>query len=245
MVLLDISATGEENVIDESSQEMNDLEYRRKQLQQLQDAVVDLEEMAGGISITDLTLNDFRMDLLDYLKSNPGALEQAPTGLFSVVTLDQEASNDGIHPGVIFCLRNIQTGAKAISVDENYPLAPHFLVYVGDDDLVPLNFTQSKKILDLLKQQAFQQEAVDSNAFQQFYQNTNHGADMGRYQELLSTAIDSIVGKSEEKGTQSLFTRGGTVLTPTGSQGLDDFEVVSYLILLDGSHTRSETGMRN
>ena len=130
-------------------------------------------------------------------------------------------------------------------VDENYPLAPHFLVYVADDGLVPLNFTQSKKILDLLKQQAFQQEAIDPSAFQQFYQNTNHGADMGRYQGILATAIDSIVGKSEEKGTQSLFTRGGTVLTPNSSQGLDDFEVVSYLILLDGSHTRSETGMRN
>lgn len=245
MVLLDISATGEENVIDESSQEMNDLEYRRKQLQQLQEAVVDLEEMAGGISITDLTLNDFRMDLLDYLKSNPGALEQAPTGLFSVVTLDIDASNDGIHPGVIFCLRNIQTGSKAVPVDENYPLAPHFLVYVDDDGLVPLNFTQSKKILDLLKQQAFQQDAVDSSAFQMFFQNTNSGADMARYQGMLATAIDSIVGKSEEKGTQSLFTRGGTVLTPTSSQGIDDFEVVSYLILLDGSHTRSETGMRN
>lgn len=245
MVLLDISATGEENVIDESSQEMNDLEYRRKQLQQLQEAVVDLEEMAGGISITDLTLNDFRMDLLDYLKSNPGALEQAPTGLFSVVNLDDEASNNGIHPGVIFCLRNIQTGSKAVPVDENYPLAPHFMVYVADDGLVPLNFTQSKKILDLLKQQAFQQDAVDSSAFQMFFQNTNIGADMGRYQGMLATAIDSIVGKSEEKGTQSLFTRGGTVLTPTSSQGLDDFEVVSYLILLDGSHSHSETGARN
>ncbi|MBW9258594.1 MAG: DEAD/DEAH box helicase family protein [Candidatus Thiodiazotropha sp. (ex. Lucinisca nassula)] len=244
MVLLDISATGEENVIDENSQEMNDLEYRRKQLQQLQEAVVDLEEMAGGISITDLTLNDFRMNLLDYLKSNPGALEQAPLGLFSVVTLDEDSSNDGISPGVIFCLRNIQTGSKAVPVDENYPLAPHFLVYVGDDGLVPLNFTQSKKILDLLKQQAFQQDAVDTSAFQLFYQDTNSGADMGRYQELLATAIDSIVGKSEEKGTQSLFTRGGTVLTPTSSQEIDDFEVVSYLILLDGSHTSSEAGVR-
>jgi hypothetical protein len=242
MVLLDISATGEENVIDESSQEMNDLEYRRKQLQQLQDAVVDLEEMAGGISITDLTLNDFRMDLLDYLKSKPGILEQAPSGLFSVVTLDEEARTDGISPGVMFCLRNVHTGNKAVPVDENYPLAPHFMVYVSNDGLVPLNFTQSKKILDLMKRQAIQQEAVDSSAFQQFYQNTDNGADMGHYQELLATAIDSIVGKSEEKGTQSLFTRGGTVLTPTSSQGLDDFEVISFLILLDAAAATSETG---
>ncbi|HFD86088.1 MAG TPA: helicase [Gammaproteobacteria bacterium] len=233
MVLLDISATGEENVIEENSVEMNDLEYRRKQLQQLQEAVVDLEEMAGSISITDLTLNDFRMDLLDYLKTQSDVLEQAPTGLFSVVQLDEQARQDGLKPGVIFCLRNTQTGSQAVPVDDNYPLSPHFLVYVDDEAQVLLNFTQSKKILDLLKQQAFQQQATDPVAYHQFYRLTKQGADMSHYQQLLATAIDSIVGKSEEKGTQSLFTRGGTVLTPTSSRGLDDFEVVSYLILVD------------
>lgn len=233
MVLLDISATGEENVIDETNQEMNDLEYRRRQLQQLQDAVVDLEDMAGGISITDLTLNDFRMDLLDYLKRNPGILEQAPDGLFSVVTIDNEASSNGIKPGVIYCLRNTQTGSKKVSVDENYPLAPHFLVYICNEGTVPLNFTQSKKILDLIKQQAFQRKSIDIDAMYSFDRATSNGADMSHYQHLLATAIDSIAGKSEEKGTQSLFARGGTVLTPTSSQGIDDFEVVSYLILIE------------
>jgi len=233
MVLLDISATGEENVIDETSQEMNDLEYRRKQLQQLQDAVVDLEDMAGGISITDLTLNDFRMDLLEYLKTNPGTLEQAATGLFSVINLNKEAIEDNVSPGVIFCLRNTQTGSKAVPVDENYPLAPHFLVYVSEDGLVPLNFAQSKKILDLVKQQAFQRKTIDVEAMVTFDLATRNGADMIHYQHLLATAIDSIAGKSKEKGTQSLFARGGTVLTPTSSQGIDDFEVISYLILLN------------
>jgi len=233
MVLLDISATGEENVIEENAAQMNDLEYRRKQLQQLQDAVVDLEDMTGGVSITDLTLNDFRMDLSGYLQENSKALEYAPTGLFSVVKVNVALKADGIEAGVIFCLRNTQTGNKAVPVDDNYPLAPHFMVYVRDDDQIALNFAQSKKILDLLKQQAMENKIVDEDAIDLFNLQTKQGAGMQHYQQQLAVAIDSIAGTSEEKGTQSLFTRGGTVLTPTSTQGMDNFEVVSYLILLD------------
>lgn len=233
MVLLDISATGDENVIEENAAQMNDLEYRRKQLQQLQDAVVDLEDITGGVSITDLTLNDFRMDLSGYLQKDSKTLEQAPTGLFSVVTIDENLKAEGIEAGVIFCLRNTQTGSKAVQVDDNYPLAPHFMVYVSDAGQIALNFTQSKKILDLLKQQAMLNKSVNETASHLFNQRSKQGADMQHYQQQLALAIDSIAGTSIEKGTQSLFTRGGTVLTPTSSQGMDDFEVVNYLILLD------------
>jgi hypothetical protein len=153
MMLLDISATGEENVIDENAKEMNDLEYRRKQLQQLKDAVVDLEDMTGGVSITDLTLNDFRMDLSGYInqKENLAKLENAPFGFYSVTPIDKVLAAEGIKPGVVFCLKNIRTGTEAVQVDSNYPLAPYFLVYVSDNAVVELNFTQSKKIIDLLK----------------------------------------------------------------------------------------------
>ena len=228
MVLLDISATGEENVIDESTREMNDLEYRRKQLQQLKETVVDLEDMAGGVSITDLTLNDFRMDLSGYMndKANLALLEQVPYGLYSAVSIDADLATDGIKPGVIFCLKNIRTGKEAIQVDDNYPLAPYFLVYVSDEAVVKLSFTQSKKVLDLLKRQAFTHTDVESNA-------TKQQKDMAHYQHLLALAVDSIAGKSEEKGVESLFTKGGTVLTATSSQGIEDFAVVSYLILVD------------
>ncbi|KKL08709.1 hypothetical protein LCGC14_2573150, partial [marine sediment metagenome] len=143
MVLLDISATGEDNVIDENAQGMNDLEYRRRQLQQLQDAVVDLEDMSGGVSITDLTLNDFRMDLSDFMnkdkKQNLQILERAPHGLYAAVSLDNELIEDGFNPGVIFCLKNIREGKEAVQVDDNYPLAPYFLVYVAEDATVELN----------------------------------------------------------------------------------------------------------
>jgi superfamily II DNA or RNA helicase len=243
MVLLDISATGEENLIetndDESSKEMNDLEYRRKQLQQLQAAVVDLEDIAGGVSITDLTLNDFRMDLSEYMKQNLGVLEQAPYGFYSVVTVDKDLADEGIQSGVVFCLKNIRQGQQAIQVDDNYPLAPYFLVYVSDDAVVELNFTQSKKVLDMMKRQAFihsgkNQSAVDQSAIDRLSAATNKGANMEHYQHLLAVAVDSISGKSIEAGVESLFTKGGTVLTATSSQGIEDFAVVSYLIFVKG-----------
>lgn len=240
MVLLDISATGEENVIDESDTAMNDLEYRRKQLQQMKDTVVDLEDMSGGVSITDLTLNDFRMDLSGYMadKAQLQQLEQAPLGLFSAVTLELTLAEDGIQPGVIFCLKNIRTGKEAVQVDESYPLAPYFFVHISDDAAVQLNFTQSKKILDLLKRHALSTAKTGTNtstpdhaATAQVKQITRQGKDMSHYQHLLAAAVDSIAGKSEEKGIESLFSRGGTVLTSTSSQGIEDFMVISYLIL--------------
>jgi len=233
MVLLDISATGDENVIDENAHEMNDLEYRRNQLQQLKDTVVDLEDMTGGVSITDLTLNDFRMDLSEYLKSNKASIEISPLGLFAAIKMDQELKTDGFEPGVIFCLKNIKTGHDAVQVDDNYPLAPYFLVYVTDDADIRLNFTQSKKVLDLMKRQAFLVHDVDDAAAKRLNSATKNGASMEHYQHLLAVAVDSIAGKSEEKGVQSLFARGGTVLTATSSQGIEDFSVVSYLVLLD------------
>lgn len=237
MVLLDISATGEENVIDENAKDMNDLEYRRRQLQQLKDAVVDLEDMSGGVSITDLTLNDFRMDLSGYMndKARLATLEQTPLGLYAAVSIDEDMVADGIKPGVIFCLKNIRSGKEAVQVDDNYPLAPYFLIYVTADaegsTVVELNFTQSKKILDLLKREAFKHKVPDQPAITEVNRMTRHGCDMSHFQHLLAVAVDSIAGKSEEKGIESLFAKGGTVLTATSSQGIEDFMVVSYLIL--------------
>ena len=242
MVLLDISATGEENVIDESAKDMNDLEYRRNQLQQLRDTVVDLEDMSGGVSITDLTLNDFRMDLSGYMndKEQLVALEQAPFGFYAAVDIDADLAADGIKPGVIFCLKNIRTGKNAVQVNDNYPLSPYFLVYVAGDSkggtAVDLNFTQSKKILDLLKREAFKHNVPVQSAISQVNRISGHETDMSHFQHLLATAVDSIAGKSEEKGVESLFNKGGTVLTATSSQGIEDFLVVSYLVLTGNEH---------
>ncbi len=229
MVLLDISATGEENVIEQdSSGAMNDLEYRRKQLHQLQNTVVDLEDISGGVSITDLTLNDFRMDLSEFMKEHLGELEQAPSGLFAVGTLDAGLKLEGLPPGIVFCLKNV---GKPVNREDGYALAPYYLTYVSDNGQVNLNFVQSKKILDVLKKHGHGKRSPDTKAIARMDALTKNGKDMSHYRSLLEAAVSSIIGKSEEKGVESLFSRGGTNLTKESFQGMEDFEVISYMVV--------------
>lgn len=233
MVLLDISATGEENVIEyDDKKRMNDLEYRRKQLQQLQDNVVNLEDMTGGVSITDLTLNDFKMDLSAFMKEQIKALKTAPSGLFAVTSINRNLLDPDIEPGVIFCLKNI-TGKAAH--DESYALAPYYLVYVTETGQIKNNYIQAKKILDILKKQGLGNHSPNVNAIAVFNEETKSGKDMAEYRQALELAVGSIIGKTEEKGVESLFSRGGTVLTRDSFKGIEDFEIISYLIIKEAS----------
>ena len=229
MILLDISATGEENIIEyDEKKRMNDLEYRRKQLQHLQENVVDIEEMSGGVSITDLTLNDFRMDLSQYIKEQASDFETTPTGLYAVVSADNTVYDQDIEPGVIFCLRNV---SSKIKLESSYAIAPYYLVYVTDSGDVKYSFMQTKKALDLLKKLSLGLHNPDERAIKSFNKFTNNAKEMSHYCSLLESAINSIIGKTEEKGVESLFSRGGTVLSKDTFQGIEDFEVISYLIL--------------
>ncbi|ACN18033.1 putative DNA/RNA-dependent helicase, SNF II family domain protein (plasmid) [Desulforapulum autotrophicum HRM2] len=229
MVLLDISATGEENVIEfTDSGKMNDLDYRRKQLEKLQNEVLDIEDVEGGISITDLTLNDFRMDLSDYIKEHENLLERMPPGAFAVATIDDSLKGE-LSPGVIFCLKN--EGAQTVS-DTTYALSPYYLVYVSNDGSVILQFTQTKKILDLLKKMSIHGKSINGGATTRLSSLTRKGSDMSHYRNLLSKAVQALTGAAEERGVESLFSPGGTVISKNSFKGMDDFEVVSYLILL-------------
>ncbi|EAU56103.1 DNA-dependent ATPase, SNF2 family protein [Mariprofundus ferrooxydans PV-1] len=228
MVLLDISATGEENLIEaQSGDPMNDLEYRRKQLLKLQETVIDLEDLSTGISITDLTLSDFRMDLARYLKENPDTLERLPLGVFAVTT----ASDADIPPGILFCLQ--VTGKAAERVFEpGYPLAPYALVHVTEDGAIHLPYTQAKKSLDLLKRTCMGKEIPDSNAISRWNRQTKNGADMRKAQKLLAEAAASIAGKSQERAIESLFSPGGTHALKGEFAGQDDVEVIAWLVIL-------------
>ena len=231
MVLLDISATGEENLIEhQSGNQMNDLEYRRKQLLKLQDAVIDLEDLCSGVSIADLTLNDFRIDLAGFLKEHPGQLESLPLGTFAVTTA-QGSGEAAIPPGVIFCLRAVGEAALK-AVEPGYPLAPHYLVHVGDDGAVLLPFTQAKQVLDRLKRLCIGRDLPDAGACARFDKATKDGEDMSAAQDLLAKAVASIVGKKEERAVASLFTPGGTHAMKGEFQGINDFEVVAFLVVL-------------
>lgn len=229
MVLLDISATGEENVIEyDTTKEMNDLAYRRNQLKELQENVVDLEDISGGISITDLTLNDFRMDLSEYMKENMVELEQSPPAVYALTAIENNSPDPAIESGVIFCLKN--TTPKRVE-ETAYSLEPHYLVYVREDNTIKHSYLQAKKILDLLKKQCIWQSVPDSKAIGQFNQETRNSKDMSKYRLMLEAAVNSIIGKEEEKGVESLFSRGGTVLSKDTFQGMEDFKVISYLVI--------------
>lgn len=226
MVLLDISATGEENLIQQQSgNQMNDLAYRRKQLFKLQDVVIDLEDLSTGVSITDLTLTDFRIELAQYLKAHPGRLDALPFGISSVII----STEIGIPPGIVFCLR--AEGAAAQTIESGYPLSPYYLVYVGEDGTVLLPYNQVKKILDQIKRQC-RRVLPDTAAYARFNKATKFGEDMRHAQRMLSTAIASIVGKSEERAVASLFSHGGTHAIKGEFAGIKDFEVVACLVIL-------------
>ena len=231
MVLLDISATGEENIIEQQSgNQMNDLEYRRTQLLKLQDAVIDLEDLSSGVSIADLTLTDFRIDLAHYLKAHPGKLDSLPLGTFAVISTPET----GIPPGIVFCLR-AEGEAATKSFEPGYPLAPHYLVHIGDDGAVLLPFTQAKTALDRLKRLCVGRDLPDAEAYARFDKTTKQGEDMAQACKLLATAVASISGKKEERAVASLFTPGGTTAMKGEFAGINDFEVVALLVILPGT----------
>jgi hypothetical protein len=227
MVLLDVSATGEENLIEQQSGNlMNDLEYRRKQLLKLQDAVIDLEDLSTGVSIADLTLTNFRIDLGEYQRTHPGLLETLPLGTSAVITTTESE----VPPGIIFCLR--AEGAAANACEPGYPLAPYYLVHVGDEGAVLLPHPQVKQILDRLKRLCAGRDLPDAAACARFDMVTKQGEEMRAAQRLLATAIASVVGKSEERAVASLFSPGGTHAMRGEFGGMNDFEVVAYLLVL-------------
>ena len=229
MVLLDISATGEENLIEQQSGDpMNDLEYRRRQLLKLQDAVIDLEDLSSGVSIADLTLTDFRIDLADYIRDSAGTLEEMPPGTYAVTT----TTDADIAPGIIFCLR-AEGDAAARPFESGYPLSPHYLVHVGEDGIELLPFTQAKQILDRLKRLCLGRDLPDLDACTRFNTSTRGYKDMREPQRLLATAVASIVGKREERAVASLFSPGGTHAIGSEFAGINDFEVVGFLVVLE------------
>lgn len=222
MVMLDMSATGEENVIVDNDS-MNDLEYRKQQLKQLQDQVVDLEDINGGISITDLTFNDFKMDLVNYMKNNKEILEKAPTGMYAIA----KSNTDEAERGVIFCLKQVNEDIKP---SEYNTLNPYFLVYVKEDGEVLLNFIQSKKILDIYKKVCIGEKELYPALIAEFNKETNNAKDMSKFTNFLERTVENIVGKEEEKGLDSLFSFDETVLN-SSVQNMDDFELISFLVI--------------
>jgi hypothetical protein len=232
MVLLDVSATGEENLIEQQSGDpMNDLEYRRKQLLKLQDSVIDMEDLSSGVSITDLTLTDFRIDLAQFLRDHPTVLEGMPLGAHAVTS----SIDADIEPGIIFCLRAEGPGASKVAAGAgsgDYPLAPIYLAHVGDEGTTVLAYPQAKRILDRLKRLALGRDLPDLGACSRYDRLTGQGENMRHAQKLLASAVASVVGKAEERAVASLFSPGGTHGMKGEFAGAGDFEVLAFMVVL-------------
>ena len=183
--------------------------------------------MATNHAITERRRRDHIVDLENMLNALNGKLESLPLGCFAVTTsIDAE-----IPPGIIFCLRAEDAAAEK-AIDPGYPLAPHYLVHVGEDGTVLLPYTQAKRILDRLKRLSLGRDLPDASACAQFDRATKQGEDMRHAQKLLSAAVSSIVGKSEERAIASLFSPGGTHAMKGEFAGSNDFEVLAYLVVL-------------
>lgn len=212
-----MTSTGDDDYI--NANEQGDLQYRRQQLERLQNEVVDLEEMTDGISIMDLGLNDFRMDLLAYIKDHP-SLDRTPFGIHAVV--------HGEKPGVIFVLKNVN---KGINIENKNYLHPFYMVFVSDDGEVICNHLQPKETLDFMRQAARGKTEPDMVACRAFNEETKDGKDMRRVSELLQDAISSIVSVKEESDIDSFFGSGQTSFLSGNISGIDDFELLCFMVV--------------
>lgn len=206
MKMLDLSATGEDDVIAEDSNTMKDLEYRRNQLVQLQDAVIDLEDVQGSVSLTDFTMDDFRMDLMNLSKKYEQYLENIPPAMFALVQNQNEQLKDEIKPGVIFCLKRVECYDDN---NESNPVYPYYLIYVTEDQEVYYSYAQVKKILDLYRSLCNGTDKILKELVHSFNKETKFNKKMDDYQELLKIATDEIVGKSNEEEVNSIFSFSG------------------------------------
>ncbi|KQV77877.1 helicase [Nocardioides sp. Root122] len=223
MVIADLAAVGDDNILDPSSA---DAAYRKEQLRKLQDEVIELEDVRSGVSITDLGLNDFRMDLLGYIKEH-GQLDALPKGLHAVVPADP---TKGLHPGAIFALRNI--GADE-NINRGNRLHPHYLVYLADDGRVVADHTEVKSLLDMIRAGCRPHDEPVAAVTRIFNAATSEGAEMGMYSELLTAAIRSMVDVTDERDLDSLFTDGGTTALTQTIGGLDDFELIAFIAVVE------------
>ncbi|WP_172196038.1 helicase-related protein [Saccharibacillus qingshengii] len=241
MVIMDMTATGDDNVLFNRS---SDLEYRKRQLNRLQEEVVDLDQMDTGVSITDLGLNDFRMDLVNYVKEH-GQMDEVPGGLHAVVSTD--ASKGITRPGVVFVLRNID---EALDAKRQNRLHPFYLVYIGDSGQVVTNHLDVKKTLDVLRALCRGQGEPVAEAYADFNAETRDGRKMGHYSQLLEDAILSIVQVKEEGDLDSLFSAGGTTALLDSIRGIEDFELLNFVVIREvgtevGAEVESSVARRN
>ncbi len=220
MKIVDMTATGDDNLL--SDEEKTDLEYRKAQLKKLQDEVVDIEDMTTGISIMDLGLNEFRLDLLDYIKYHPD-IDKAPFGLHSVVTANEDAP-----AGVIYVLKN---RSDSVNINNKNRLHPFYMVYIGNDGEVICDHLSPKEMLDKMRLLCKGKTEPIPEAYKPFNKETRDGKNMSQLSKLLGDAIASIIEVKDESDIDSFLGGGQVSFLSNEIKGLDDFELISFLVV--------------
>lgn len=215
-----MTSTGDDDLI--NPEEHGDLEYRKAQLKRLQEEVVDIEDMSDGISIMDLGLNEFRLDLLDYMKHN-GDMDKKPRGLHAVVPATEE-----LPEGVIFILKNIN---NSVNVDNRNRIHPFYMVYISTNGEIICDYLNPKKLLDDIRLLCRGKSKPLPEVYERFNRETDDGRNMADMSELLSEAINSIIAVKEKSDIDSLFSAGGTSALMSAVSGLDDFELICFLVI--------------
>lgn len=220
MKIVDMTATGDDNLL--SDEEKMDLEYRKAQLKKLQDEVVDIEDMSSGISIMDLGLNEFRLDLLEYIKYHP-EIEKAPFGLDAIVP-----ANDDAPAGVIYVLKN---RSDSVNIDHQNRLHPFYMVYIGDNGDIVCDHLSPKEMLDKMRYLCKGKTEPIPEVYKPFNRETRDGRNMKKYSELLGKAIASIIEVKEENDIDSFLNGKQISFLSNEIKGLDDFELICFLII--------------
>ncbi|MGA4508622.1 helicase-related protein [Propionibacteriaceae bacterium G1746] len=223
MVIADLASTADDNLL---TLEDSDAAFRKEQLRKLQSENIELEDVRAGVSITDLGLNDFRMDLLAYMNEY-GDIATAPKGLHAVVPADPAK---GLKPGVIFALHNLNADP---AINRGNRLHPHYLVYLDNDGEVIADHAEAKRLLDLIRSGTRPHEEPVAEVTRIFNEQTHEGAEMGRYSGLLTDAIRSMIDVTEERDIDSLFSGGRTTALTQQIAGLDDFELIAFIAVID------------
>lgn len=223
MKALVMTSTGDDNLL--SPEEQGNLEYRREQLKRLQTEVVDLEEMGTGVSITDLGLNEFRMEVMEYAKRHP-ELETTPGGISAVTQALPDAP-----AGVVFVLKNVH---NEININDRNRLHPYYLVYLTEEGEIVYDHLSPRSTLETMRQLCHGKTEPIQALCRAFNEETRCGEEMQLYSDLLEEAVLSIVDAKEDSDLDSLFRAGGTTALLNQISGLDDFELICFLVVKEG-----------
>ena len=215
MTLLNIASTGDEDVL---NPEMNDFNFRKKQLERLREEVIEIEDTNDNISLTDLNMNEYLYELSKYVSENK-EIYKIPKGIYSVT--------EGGQKGVLFCFKHSRNDAKPKNDSSLYP---YYLIFVSNNKEILFKNSQAREVVKLFRQLCYEKNEVQEKVLKEFFEETKNASEMGFYSELLNTAVNSIKGEEEEKAVQTVFDFSG-FNNNFKDDTADDFELVSFLVV--------------